>query len=173
LIIWSIVSLYRKQNQKPLLIGAFSLAGALLSHAMLTFLFLPFLAALIIFSLWQAKKKVSLALSYIKLGLLFLGLSAYYWLPATIEKRYTMFSHVLTDFYVQHFPTLRQLIYSPWGYGFSHPGTELFTFLAMGKKEKMGIFSKIDSFFCFFFFCCRFLYDFSVKALLAAADLLF
>jgi len=125
LVLWSIFSLYEKEKMKFLFLGAFSLACLLLSHAMLTFLFLPFLGALIGFCLWQSKRRKSLFFSYLKLFLLSLGLSAYYWLPAIVEKRQTMFTNILGNFYLQHFPTLKQLIYSPWGYGFSFPGSEL------------------------------------------------
>lgn len=118
LIIWSVL------NSSPFL-GAFSLACLLLSHAMLTFLFLPFLLVLMGFCLWQSKKRRKLLYQYLKLLILSIGLSAFYWLPALFEKRYTMFADIIRGFYDQHFPTLKQLIYSPWGYGFSFPGVEL------------------------------------------------
>jgi len=118
LVIWAVID-------KRLLLGAFSLACLFLSHGMLTFLFLPFLLALIIFFLYRSKNKKSLIIDYWLLIILALATSAFYWLPALIEKKETVFAHILTGFYKQHFPTLKQLIYSSWGYGLSHPGTEL------------------------------------------------
>lgn len=124
LIVWSVFSLQLKKDKNFLFLGAFSLACLLLSHAMSTALFLPFLVALMGFFLLVSKKRGSLTLSYSKFLILSSGLSAFYWLPVMVEKRYTMFANIVGGFYNQHFPTLKQLVYSPWGYGFSHPGIE-------------------------------------------------
>lgn len=121
LVLWSLFSLTEKEKSFPLFLGAFSLAGLLLSHAMLTFLFMPFLFVLVFF-LSCHQPKVSL--SFLKLLFLALGLSAFYWLPASVEKKNTVFGNEIGGYYQQHFVTLKQLIYSPWGYGLSHPGSE-------------------------------------------------
>ncbi len=171
LAIWALVSLREKENQKAIFIGAFSLAGLLLSHAMLTFLFLPFFVFLAGFCLWQTGKKKEVGYRYLKLFILAAGISAYYWLPILIERRWAMFSRLLTNFYTQHFPNFKQLLYSPWGYGFSHPGVErdamsfqvgiaqwlvviLMFFLLVWRrirKEKFEFFHKLAGLLVFFF----------------------
>ena len=118
LLIWAVLA------KKPIFGGIF-LACLFLSHMMLAFLFLPFLLVLIIFFLYQRKDKKAFIIHNSKFIILALALSAFYWLPALVEKKETMFSQEMMVFYRDHFPSLKQLIYSSWGYGLSHPGTEL------------------------------------------------
>lgn len=53
-----------------------------------------------------------------------LGLSSFFWLPAILEKGYTIFDQVaLQEFnFRDHFVYPLQLRYSPWGFGGSIPG---------------------------------------------------
>jgi len=121
LIFWSIINLDKKKKW-ALLLGSISLALALMSHAMVFFIFMPFIAGVYLYKIIKAKKK----LYFIKLasmqGALFLLLSAYYWVPAFFEKAHTVFDSVFSSHYDKHFSTFKQLLYSPWGYGFSMPG---------------------------------------------------
>ena len=50
-----------------------------------------------------------------------LGLSAWFWLPALAEKQFIRYDQLMKQVYLNQFPSLRQIIYSPWGYGLSHP----------------------------------------------------
>ncbi|MGI6278775.1 MAG: glycosyltransferase [Patescibacteria group bacterium] len=54
--------------------------------------------------------------------LLGLGLSAFFWLPAILEIPLVHLSTEKVFNWWDHFPTIRQLVYSPWGYGVSLPG---------------------------------------------------
>ena len=96
--------------------GGLSLAGLMLSHNIMALMFLPIIG---LFFLLHANRY---SLLTITLGL---GLSAWFWLPATLEKSLLRYDTTLVGFYKTHFPSLKQLFRSPWGYGFSHPGTEL------------------------------------------------
>ncbi len=55
-----------------------------------------------------------------------LGLGAYYWLPALVERSSVRLGRLLEGClsYRDHFVYLHQLLYSPWGYGLSQPGTD-------------------------------------------------
>ncbi len=117
LIFYAIVKASRGEATKAsTLAGALSLTGLMLSHNIMALMFLPIIG---LFFLLYATRYSLLAVG---LGL---GLSAWFWLPATLEKRLLRYDTTLVGFYQAHWPTLRQLIRSPWGYGFSHPGTEL------------------------------------------------
>jgi hypothetical protein len=65
-----------------------------------------------------------------------LGLSAFFWLPSMMERKFTMVDSILLKelaSYKIHFIELSQLWYSPWGYGGSVAGTgDGFTF-QLGK----------------------------------------
>jgi hypothetical protein len=98
------------------LAGAVSLAGLMLSHNIMALMFLPVIG---LFFLLHPNRHSLFAI------ILGLGLASWFWLPATLEKQYLRYDTTLVGFYQTHWPTLKQLIRSPWGYGFSHPGTEL------------------------------------------------
>ncbi|MBP9719555.1 MAG: hypothetical protein KBD46_03720, partial [Candidatus Levybacteria bacterium] len=50
------------------------------------------------------------------------GISAYYWLPATVELSWIKAGQQAIVEYKDHFPTLKQLIIPSWGYGYSEAG---------------------------------------------------
>lgn len=125
-IFWAIL-------KRRVVVGGLAVAGLVLSHNVTALMFAPVILA---FSLVrrgpfglspQGRRPARLA--PIKSGLagmflLGLGLSAWFWLPALVEKQYLRYEAVMGRFYAGHFPTLWQLVRSPWGYGLSHPGVE-------------------------------------------------
>ena len=122
-IFWSIVNLWKDGSIKFLLIGSFSVAGLILSHNITAFIFTPvILAFVIVLKLLDTKHKNYHFLRHtLLMFLLGLGLSAFFWLPALGEKQFIRYDQLMKGVYNDQFPTLRQIIYSPWGYGLSHP----------------------------------------------------
>jgi len=96
-----------------ILLGSVFLAALILAHNVTA---LIFALVLLIFGLMIRKTRQTLIIF-----LLGLGLSAWFWIPAILEKQYTRFDEVFGNFYQDQFPSLQQLIRSPWGYGLSHP----------------------------------------------------
>lgn len=97
--------------RRSTLIGSISLAALILAHNVTALIFAP---VILVFSLIRRP--------FVILMLLFgLGLSAWFWMPALLEKPYTRFDLIFGKFYQDQFPSLWQLIRSPWGYGLSHP----------------------------------------------------
>lgn len=100
-------------------------AFLILNHPLVAVPFLFYLSFTVVFYLFITKKRVRL------IGLLFLGvlvglsLSAFFWLPSMLERKFTLVDSVLirelADYKV-HFVCLKQLLYSPWGFGGSIPG---------------------------------------------------
>lgn len=93
--------------QRSIIFGSISLAALILAHNVTALIFAP----AILFFGWKAKRII----------LLGLGLSAWFWLPAVYEKDLTKFNDIFYKFYQNHFPSLVQLIRSPWGHGLSDP----------------------------------------------------
>ncbi len=122
-MLWAIVKLYQAKSKKFLLIGSFSFAGMILSHNISAFIFMPvILAFVIVLKLTEKKRENQNFLRDVVLMFLFgLGLSAFFWLPAIAEKQYIRYDALMQRIYLDQFPTLSQIIYSPWGYGLSHP----------------------------------------------------
>ena len=122
-IFWAIVELWQKNTNKFLLLGSFSLAGLILSHNITAFIFMPVISAFIIVLRLSASKKESpnFLRSIVLMFLIGLGLSAFFWLPAIWEKQFIRYDALMKQVYFNKFPSLKQIIYSPWGYGLSHP----------------------------------------------------
>lgn len=121
-IFWAIVKLWQGKSVKFLLVGALSLSGLILSHNITAFIFTPvILAFVIVLKLLADRKERHFLRNVVLMFLLGLGLSAFFWLPAMGEKQFIRYDELMKRVYLDQFPSLRQIIYSPWGYGLSHP----------------------------------------------------
>ena len=113
LLPWLLLALHKKN-----IIGiAVVTALVTLSHS----LFWPMYLGLIVTYLLLIKKDLRQLITGFILGL---GLSAFYWLPLIFEKKLIVFDQFYTNLAVGHLVTFKQLIYSVWGYGYSHSGVE-------------------------------------------------
>lgn len=104
----------KTQKQRFLLIGGILYALTILSHHGLALLFSP------VFLAYGIVRALQFHINPLRLTTLFvigLGLSSFFWIPALGEQRYTHLALFVGNMYRDHFPTLSQLIYSPWGFG--------------------------------------------------------
>ena len=119
LLLLAIFRIYEKGRSKDVGILAFITGLFLLSHNLAPILFLPFAAlyALVLaktFGSWKSLLRIILGF------ILGLGIASYFVVPAFIEKGLLVGT---TPFnYLDHFPFIKQLIYSPFRYGASLPG---------------------------------------------------
>ena len=97
-----ILSIIKKNT--PIL--AVSIAGLILSHNIVSYMFFPFI---LIFVLLRFSWK---SIWGIVLGLL---ISVYFWLPAIVDSKLMKYETVFN--FADHFPTLKQLITPYFGYG--------------------------------------------------------
>ena len=96
-------------ESSTILLGAIFYGLLLLSHNAFGLLFTG------IFILYGfLSQKIRATLVSIVLGL---GLSAFFWLPAMIEQKFTHSALFISNKYLENFPTLIQLFWSPWGFG--------------------------------------------------------
>jgi hypothetical protein len=119
LVFFAIYRLVKFQKIGYLLLVSLSLAALITAHNAVSLMFLPIIFLYSIFLSLEHKnfqKKTSF--------LLFLGivlgfcLSAFFWFPAFFEGKYTLRDIVTTpEIYENRLLTLKQLFYSPWGYG--------------------------------------------------------
>ncbi|MCX8008998.1 MAG: 6-pyruvoyl-tetrahydropterin synthase-related protein, partial [Patescibacteria group bacterium] len=120
-------SLSEKKYDLSVFFGILGFSGTILSHTILGFttvvFCIVFLSFLFIFSI--IRKFSLLPLLIVCIGLFGgLGVSAFFWLPALFEMRYTAVSDQIrpSASVENNFVCLQQLWYSPWGYGGSIPG---------------------------------------------------
>lgn len=108
------------ERREALLIGGIGLAGVILSHTILGYVTVgaTFIIGLI---LGAVTRRVADFGILVGIGL---GISAFFWLPAVSEMRFTNVSGQigLTADYRDHFVCISQLWNSPWGFGGSAKG---------------------------------------------------
>ena len=120
-------------HKKWWLLLTVSFTGLLLSHPVASALFcLFFFPYMLIY--YYSKKDIRGIFLFFASFILALGISAFNVIPSIFETGYTKFSPSNTNPYV-HFPTLSQLINSPWGYGYSETNTNDWLSFKLGLAQ--------------------------------------
>lgn len=126
LIFWAIYKFVQTNRFSFFLASLFSLAGLFLSHNIMTLIFTPIAFVWGVYWLIQKKEDQKIA-PLIVIFLTAFGLSAFFLLPAFLEKSLVKIETLTSDYYNfrHHFVALRQLFLDRnWGYGPSRPGPE-------------------------------------------------
>jgi GT2 family glycosyltransferase len=119
-IFWATAkAVLNKEKSRHFLLAALPWGLIILSHnivALIATVWLIIFLFLVLIRDKQTAKKT------IFIFLLSLALSAFFWAPALGEMPYVHLIQEKASYWWDHFPTLRQLIYSSWGHGYSYPG---------------------------------------------------
>lgn len=126
LVFYGLWKTYKLQKWRYVIIGSLGYAGVILSHNLTALMTTPFLLIASLFNCFIANKGKKISTLRFQLSTIFLGLflSAFYWLPALFEMKYT---NVLSQIgggadFRDHFVCISQLWKSGWGFGGSAPG---------------------------------------------------
>ncbi len=123
LAFWGIYRFTLRWRYRYLLVGTLASALLLLSSNPIALVTYPFLGALVCLVALYRRSLGGLARGVACLGIA-LGLTAYFWLPALVERGYVQLGLVVSGYYDYHahFVYPFQLVVSTWGYGASEPG---------------------------------------------------
>jgi hypothetical protein len=141
LVFWSALKLFKSIKAKWLVFLSLSLAGLFLTHNIMTYIFAPFAVMWFIYLISQSRNKKVL-LRNILAASFFAGLLASsFLLPAIFEKKYIQTSYLTQGYFnfLGHFIALKQLFYSPWGYGASVWGASDGFSMQLGLVHWLGI----------------------------------
>lgn len=122
-------------NRTHTIVFGITFALLILTHPLIAFPALIFLVLSVLFYFLRSKNRVTLLQKVFLGGLLGLALSAFYWLPSMMERKFTLVDTILTSElanYKLHYIYPQQFMYSPWGYGGSGQG------LADGMTFQLG-----------------------------------
>ncbi len=123
LVLYFIFKLYKKPDMKYSLFGGLSLALLILAHNAIALIAVPFIFSYALYLIWLSKFNKHLTLNALFLILFGFGLSAFFWIPALLEGKYTLRNIVTKGVYINNFVNFKALIYGPWSYG----GSGVFT----------------------------------------------
>ena len=102
---------------RVIVLGIF-LGFLVLSHQPAALVAIPFFTIIFLFSA-ICSKKISAVLPLLMSLIAGLALSAYYWIPVILEKKYIVTGGPFN--YLDQFPFIKQLIYSSWSYQGANP----------------------------------------------------
>ena len=117
LVLYFIYKLYKKNDYKLATLGGVSLAFLILSHNAISLMFTPFIMVYCLYLIWLSKFNKYLILNTLFIILIGFVLSAFFWIPALIEGKYTLRNIVTAGGYIGRFVSFKDLIYGPWSYG--------------------------------------------------------
>ncbi len=123
LVCYFLLRLSKKYSYWYVVGGSLSLSGLILSHNAITLMFLPIIFFYIIYLFWQSNLRKYFMLNALYLILSGFAISAFFWMPAFFEGKYTLRDIVTKGTYVSSFVELKDLFFGPWSYG----GTGQFT----------------------------------------------
>jgi hypothetical protein len=121
LILLAIEKLFSAKNKSLWsILLTLSFSAMLLSHNVVSAMFLPI--ALGWTTVLWLQKRDSRPFIFVIFSIIFsFAISAFIYAPDLLERNFIHFDAGIS-YYSDHFVTLKQLIYSPWGYGFDLPG---------------------------------------------------
>lgn len=125
LILWSFYKLFQTGKWIHIYLSAIFLALLMITHNLIFLPFMIILAIYLLFLIWQSPDKKLFMVYCLWSIVISLGLSAFFWIPAIIEKKFTIVDQLLLvnlANYNIHFVYPQQLWNWPWGFGGSAEG---------------------------------------------------
>lgn len=116
IVLYFILKLSKNNNFYSLIFGSFFFALFILSHNAINIMFIPFIIAYMVFLFFITKHKKKLITSYILFFGLGLGISAFFWVPAYFEGKYTHRDILTVGRYAESFSSFFRFISSPWSF---------------------------------------------------------
>ena len=110
----------KSTNKSNIALGGIAIGFLVLSHNIASYMFLPYVAFFVLLFLLFNKGSLKNLPGVFLQALLGLTISAFFWIPALLESKLVKYSTVFN--YIDHFPTLRQLVTPYFGYGASVAG---------------------------------------------------
>ena len=144
-------NIYRN-NKKPFLFSL-SLGFLILAHPLIAFPTFFFIGLFFVYYFLSTKNRWQFIKNFL-VGIFYaIGLSAFFWLPSFIERKYTLIDTILTHElanYKIHFVYPYQFWFSPWGYGGSIAGPSDGISFQLGKVHiSLAFFSLLVFLFYF------------------------
>lgn len=121
----ALIRMYRKPSLGAMVYVATAFGVLILAHPLIAFPSVIYIIFFGLFLLAKAKDRFKFMWKGLWGGVLGLGLSAFFWLPSLVERKYTLVDAILTHelaSYQIHFVCPYQFWFSPWGFGGSEAG---------------------------------------------------
>ncbi|MDP2649541.1 MAG: 6-pyruvoyl-tetrahydropterin synthase-related protein, partial [bacterium] len=155
LVLFGLVKLFKTKNFYNFFLTSFAAALLIISHNSISLVFFAICTGFIIFFA-KEKKQYFHGFSSLLFGLF---ISAYYWIPALLEHKYTYGDLLMKDIYLSHFPPIQNFFIPNLTnlaslkigavsvqFGLFHVGAIIFSLILLFKKKVDKQFKKIAVF---------------------------
>ena len=132
--------LITKQDKLAKILLAISIFGIITAHLLALIMLTPILFSYALILIQDKSKPKLIWQKLIMAGFTGLLLASFYWLPAILETKLIAAGEREIVDYAGHFVSFKQLLYSPWGYGYSNPGFEDLMSFQVGLAQWLIIF---------------------------------
>lgn len=122
-VMYCLYKLKESKGKKPfvrycyLVLASFSVAGLILAHNAISLMFFPLIILYAIYLFWEAKYNKILFVNFLAAIIIGFLLSAFFWMPAFFEGKYTLRDKVTAGEYITRFVQFKDLLYGQWNYG--------------------------------------------------------
>ncbi|MFC1653496.1 6-pyruvoyl-tetrahydropterin synthase-related protein [Patescibacteria group bacterium] len=116
--LWALTKVMKNGSKKWIALSSLLLFAAVTSHTLFLTTFFPIILLIVLIKKSKYKNK---AIASILIGLV---CSSFMLVPQLFERKYSGLDDYFQSNSTKHLVSLKQLIRSPWGYGYSHPGVE-------------------------------------------------
>lgn len=117
LVLYFLWKLSKKFSSWNFLGASLSFGFFILSHNAISLMFLPVIFLYSFYLFMESKNKKKLFLSIVSSILVGFSISAFFWVPAFFEGKYTLRNIVTAGTYLTSFVNPSSLIFGPWSYG--------------------------------------------------------
>lgn len=119
LILFFLLKLSQKAKKSYVVGASLSLSGLILAHNAISLMFLPIIVLDIIYLYIRTKQNKNFLTHIVAALILGFGMSAFFWLPALMEGKFTLRDIVISHEYASRFVNISQLFLGKWNYGIS------------------------------------------------------
>lgn len=119
LLFYFLLRISKKQTVSNVIGGGVTFACLILAHNAISLMFVPLIMLYIAYLLPATSRWIRTLFYYCSVILLGFALSAFFWIPAFLEGKYTLRDIVTTKDYATRFVPWQEFFYKPWSYGIS------------------------------------------------------
>lgn len=117
LLLYFVYKLSQNNNKKSMsFFASITFSCLILSHNAISLMFFPFVIFYMVFLIYQSSHKQQLIRSYVLILMLGFGFSAFFWIPAFFEGKYTHRDILTAGRYAESFSPMLRFFSSPWSF---------------------------------------------------------
>lgn len=117
LILYCYHQLIKTRSMRYLIFGSLAMGCMILSHNALSIIYLPLMGVYAVLLILTSSRKITTTLLSAAMTMLGFAVSAFFWIPAYLEGKYTLRDIVTAGEIFKRYEPISRLLYSDWSFG--------------------------------------------------------